>query len=661
MRQPAGIIPYDALHQPLSPLFLDYLAGRERAAAFLRPRGFELPAIAAAADRAQALDRPMAAVAEALARQQEARGAERGRRAGTGARRSREPPPSSPASRPDSSAGRSSSSGRRSRRSRCPGGSRRSGAGRWCRCSGWPRTTTTSRRSVRPRSSTPPGRSGRCATIPQQEPVGRPAWAIVLDDTWAGWSTSWRARCPPALGRDETVELARPCYRPGETLAVRLRAARLAPAARARRARSLATPTLKRLVIPVLARELARGLAHLAARPRGRTGPARGGLPPAGPGAPGLPEPVRDRRGPAARPRDSRATWSRCAARASAGPSTRRSRRLEREPRAWSPGALLRPLVQDALLPTAAYVGGPAEIAYHAQIGPVLRPLRDPAAGALAAAEPDARRAAPGAGARGRAADARRPRGRPRALVTRWAREAYPDVEAAFARTREAIERELGAVEDGARRARPDAARRRGGRPAAGRCTRSRACTRSRCARSRSATRAAAERLRRTRDALLPGGSLQERGLGLVGLVGRHGARDRAHARGAAPALRARAPGGVAVKLGIVCYPTVGGSGAVAAELGKQLARRGHEVHVISYRLPFRLGDFQQNVCFHEVDVSSYPLFEYPPHDLALAVKMAEVAREHGLRAVPRALRDPARDRRLPGPADARRRARRAW
>ena len=85
------------------------------------------------------------------------------------------------------------------------------------------------------------------------------------------------------------------------------------------------------------------------------------------------------------------------------------------------------------------------------------------------------------------------------------------------------------------------------------------------------------------------------------------------------------------MRLGITCYPTVGGSGAVAAELGKQLARRGHDVHFISYRLPFRLEDVQQNICFHEVDVSSYPLFEYPPHDLALAVKMAEVAREHRL------------------------------
>ena len=82
------------------------------------------------------------------------------------------------------------------------------------------------------------------------------------------------------------------------------------------------------------------------------------------------------------------------------------------------------------------------------------------------------------------------------------------------------------------------------------------------------------------------------------------------------------------MNIGITCYPTVGGSGAVAAELGKHLARRGHEVHFVSYRLPFRLGDFHENLSFHEVDVMSYSLFEYPPHDLALAAKMAEVARE---------------------------------
>ena len=85
------------------------------------------------------------------------------------------------------------------------------------------------------------------------------------------------------------------------------------------------------------------------------------------------------------------------------------------------------------------------------------------------------------------------------------------------------------------------------------------------------------------------------------------------------------------MKIGITCYPTVGGSGAVAAELGKQLARRGHSVHFVSYRLPFRLDEFQDNVRYHEVDLTTYSLFEFPPHDLALAAKMAEVAREQRL------------------------------
>ena len=72
-------------------------------------------------------------------------------------------------------------------------------------------------------------------------------------------------------------------------------------------------------------------------------------------------------------------------------------------------------------------------------------------------------------------------------------------------------------------------------------------------------------------------------------------------------------------------------SRTVAAELGKQLGRRGHSVHFVSYRLPFRLDDFHENIRYHEVDLTSYSLFEYPPHDLALAAKMAEVGREQKL------------------------------
>ncbi len=85
------------------------------------------------------------------------------------------------------------------------------------------------------------------------------------------------------------------------------------------------------------------------------------------------------------------------------------------------------------------------------------------------------------------------------------------------------------------------------------------------------------------------------------------------------------------MRIGITCYPTYGGSGAMATELGMALAQRGHEVHFITYQQPFRLPAFMPGVFFHEVDVGRYPLFEYPPYDLALAVRMHEVVRAHEL------------------------------
>jgi len=85
------------------------------------------------------------------------------------------------------------------------------------------------------------------------------------------------------------------------------------------------------------------------------------------------------------------------------------------------------------------------------------------------------------------------------------------------------------------------------------------------------------------------------------------------------------------VRIGITCYPTYGGSGAVATELGMALARRGHEIHFITYQQPFRLPSFLPRIYFHEVDVGRYPLFEYPPYDLALAVRMHEVVLAHKL------------------------------
>jgi N-acetyl-alpha-D-glucosaminyl L-malate synthase BshA len=85
------------------------------------------------------------------------------------------------------------------------------------------------------------------------------------------------------------------------------------------------------------------------------------------------------------------------------------------------------------------------------------------------------------------------------------------------------------------------------------------------------------------------------------------------------------------MKLGITCYPTYGGSGVVATELGIELAARGHEIHFITYSQPFRLSGREANIHFHEVAVTNYPLFEHPPYDLALATRMAEVAEFYSL------------------------------
>jgi len=85
------------------------------------------------------------------------------------------------------------------------------------------------------------------------------------------------------------------------------------------------------------------------------------------------------------------------------------------------------------------------------------------------------------------------------------------------------------------------------------------------------------------------------------------------------------------MKIGITCYPTYGGSGVVATELGKALAARGHEIHFISSSMPFRLSHIAGNIFFHEVNVQTYPLFEYPPYTLSLTSKMVDIAKHAGL------------------------------
>ena len=415
----------------------------------------------------------------------------RRRRSGPGRSPRRERPPSSPASRPASSAGRCSSCGRRSRRWPWRGGSRRS-AGTPVVPVFWVASDDHDFAEVR--ATTVVDACGALRTLrydPHQEPLGRPAWDIVLDDTVGGLVDELARALPAALGRDETVGARGACYRPGETLSsafARL-VSRLLPELVVL---DPADAALKRLMVPVLARELAEGSPTSRLALEAGRAPARGRLPPAGAGAPGLPEPVRDRRGPAPGARDLADGASRCAARAALvrgrGARAARARSRGRGARArccgrWCRTRCCRPP------PTSA---GPAEIAYHAQIGPayahfgIPRPVLLPRPSLTLVEPPQARALEAEQLTLGDLA------GDPERLVARWAREAYPDVEAAFARTREAIERELGAVEAALGRARPDAARRRGRRPAGARCTRSRACTRRRCARSRSATRAAA-------------------------------------------------------------------------------------------------------------------------------------------------------------------------
>lgn len=85
------------------------------------------------------------------------------------------------------------------------------------------------------------------------------------------------------------------------------------------------------------------------------------------------------------------------------------------------------------------------------------------------------------------------------------------------------------------------------------------------------------------------------------------------------------------LKIGITCYPTVGGSGIVATELGKMLAEKGHEIHFISSSVPFRLKKMYHNIYYHQVEVNQYSVFQYPPYDIALASKIAEVIKRENL------------------------------
>ena len=107
------------------------------------------------------------------------------------------------------------------------------------------------------------------------------------------------------------------------------------------------------------------------------------------------------------------------------------------------------------------------------------------------------------------------------------------------------------------------------------------------------------------------------------------------------------------MRIGITCYPSYGGSGVVATEIGKELAERGHEIHFVTYAIPIKLDATSDRIHFHEVEMMNYPLFEHPPYALALATKMADVAIHQDLDLPACPLRHPPFGERFPGKGDA--------
>jgi len=520
MPEPAcETLAYESLGQPLSPLFLDYLAGRARVFPFLGSDGFDQDAIARAGERTLGFARPRADVARALARQQRARGAEAAARRALALAE-----PDCCAIVTGQQAGlfggplyvllKATATLELARRLE----SRR---GKPVVPVFWVASDDHDFAEVRSVSLIDTGGTLRTLRYtPQREPDGAPASAIVLDDTMPQLVLELGRALPASLERDELMAAVTECYAPGETLAgafARL-VSRLMPELVVL---DPADPALKALAAPILAREVreASPVSRLAlevgekllASGYHQQVPVRSGFLNLFTIVEGQRRAIAFADGIL----EIRGTGQRLSVEEAV-------ERIEHEPWLWSAGALLRPLVQDWLLPTAAYVGGPAELAYHAQIVPayahfgIPRPALVPRP-SVTLVEPS----------QARALDAERLQlvdlvGDPETLVARWAREAYPEVELAFARTREAIERELAVVEQ--ELGRHDPTLRGAAAAARGRALHQVESLHEKALRAlKKRDQERADRLRRTRDALLPGGALQERGLGLVGPIARRG------------------------------------------------------------------------------------------------------------------------------------------
>jgi bacillithiol synthase len=516
--RPPVVLDYESFQEPPTALFRDYLKGEARARAFYED-GWDAEALVRAADRAVAASRPRRAVAEALAAQQQARGA------------------AAAAPRAAQLAEDGAAAVVTGQQPVLFGGplfvlykavaalklaalleSRR---GRPVVPVFWSASEDHDFAEVR--SISVLDESGRIRTLryePAREPAGQPASRIVLDETITGLVAEAERCLPAGLHRDEAIGLLARCYRPGTTLGesfARLISA-LVPGLVVLDPSDTA---LKAHMAPVMSREVreASPTSRLAAE-------AGQGLLAAGyhqqvPIRPGflnlfvMMEGERRALGTSDGFVEVRGLGRKV-------PVAEAERMVQSDPASWSPGVLLRPLAQDQILPTAAYIGGPAEIAYHAQIGPsyahfgIPRPALVPRP-SVTLVEPAQARAleAEGLALWDLQAD-------PEVVALRWAREAHPRVEAAFARTREALEREMAEVEEAL--ASLDPTLRGAADSARGRALHQIESLHEKSVRAlkkRDQTRV--DRLRRTRDALLPGGSFQERGLGLVSLLARYG------------------------------------------------------------------------------------------------------------------------------------------
>lgn len=355
---------------------------------------------------------------------------------------------------------------------------------------------------------------------PRIEPSGFPASRIRLDDTIASSLGELRDALPSSVHRDEWIEKLTAAYAPGATMSgafARLMAS-VFPAI------VILDPSdaaIKGLMAPILRRELSEGSpsSRLAIETTERLR------------ASGYHQQVPVREGflnlflldeNARRALASQNGYVEVRGAGHRLGLADALDRLEGDPSPWSPGALLRPLTQDYILPTIAYVGGPAEVAYHAQIGAsydhfgVRRPALVP--------RPSFTLIAPSAGRTLEAEGLQLTdlQGDLENLFARWAQESYPDVEAAFAKVRDSLNRDMKRLEetlgalDPTLRAATDSTLGRALHPVNALHEKA-----TRALKKKDQVRA--DRLRRTRNQLFPGGVLQERALGLIGMVARHG------------------------------------------------------------------------------------------------------------------------------------------